>query len=86
VAFEDARQVQPRYPEPRARRFSWSANPVDVYEGSTTVPIRATLSRDAATGERPLRMRVLFQACTETRCDPPESMTLEVPFRIGPRG
>jgi len=84
VPFEGARQVQPRHPEPRPHRFAWNADPIAVYEGSVSVPVRVTLARDVAPAERPLRMRVLFQACTEARCEKPESATLEVPFRVDP--
>jgi uncharacterized protein YyaL (SSP411 family) len=84
VPFEGARQVAPRYPEPRVRRFAWSKDPIAVYEGASTVPIRVTLSPDVPPGERPLRVRVLFQACTEAGCEKPESVTLEVPVRVDP--
>jgi uncharacterized protein YyaL (SSP411 family) len=82
VPFEGARQVQPRYPEPQARPFTWSADPVAVYEGAITVPVRVTLPRDVRPSERPVRMRVLFQACTEARCESPGSVTLETRVRI----
>jgi hypothetical protein len=82
VPFEGARQVQPRYPEPRARRFAWSADPVAVYADTSTVPVRVTLPRDVPPSKRPVRMRVLFQACTDARCEKPESVTLETRVRI----
>jgi hypothetical protein len=82
VPFEGARQVLPRYPEPRSRRFGWSADPIAVYEGATTVPIRVTLPRNLPPGDRPVRMRVLFQACSEARCEEPQSVTLETRVRI----
>lgn len=82
VPFEGARQVLPRYPEARSRRFAWSAEPIAVYEGTSTVPIRVALPRNVPPAERPLRMRVLFQACSEARCEKPESVTLETRVRI----
>ena len=82
VPFDGARHVRPRYPEPLTRRFAWSADPIAVYEGTATVPIRVTLPRDTAPAERPIRMRVLFQACTEARCEKPESVTLERLVRV----
>jgi hypothetical protein len=84
VPFEGARQVQPRHPDARPRAFSWSARPVAVYEGTLAVPIGVTLPRNAPAGERPVRMRVLFQACSEARCEKPESVTLETRVRIEP--
>ena len=82
IPLEGARQVQPRYPEPRPHRFTWSADPIAVHEGAFTVPVRVTMRRDATPAERPLRMRVLFQACTESRCEKPTSVTLETLVRI----
>lgn len=84
VPFEGARQVQPRLPDPSPRRFGWSRDPIDVYEGAATVPIRVTLPRDIPPSERSLRLRVLFQACTESRCEKPESVTLSTLIRIEP--
>jgi hypothetical protein len=89
VPFEGARPVAPRYPEGSPRRVAWSETPISAYESSASVPVRITLSRDAAPGERSLRLRVVFQACNESRCDKPESVTLAVPVRIEaarPRG
>lgn len=84
VPFDGARSAVPRLPEARSHRFSWSAQPIGVYEGALSVPIAVALSPKAATGERPLRVRVLLQSCAEARCEKPESLTLEVPIRVDP--
>jgi uncharacterized protein YyaL (SSP411 family) len=82
VPLEGARSVAPRLPEPLTRSVSWSAQPLAVYASATTIPIAVTLSPRAVPGDRPLRVRVLFQSCNDARCATPETVTLEVPIRI----
>lgn len=82
VPFEGSRGATPRYPSAQARTFAWNRDPVGVYEGKTVVPVSVVLARDLAPGPQRVRVRVVFQACDASGCEPPHSATLEVTMTV----
>jgi thiol:disulfide interchange protein DsbD len=63
------------YPPPEEHRLAISGGkPVLLYTG--TVRFTAPLERTAASGAEPLRARLRYQACDETRCLPPRTLEL----------
>lgn len=85
VPSEGVRSATPRYPTPSTARPSWNAQPLDVHEGRTVLPVRVTLARDVTAGPRALRIRVLFQECDASSCRTPDGAVLEVPVTIAAR-
>ncbi len=67
---------EPRYPEGKLEKFSFSDKPLSVYAGdfSMEVPVFWTGAPPSVSGS------VEFQACNDTQCLAPAS----VPFRTGP--
>jgi thiol:disulfide interchange protein DsbD len=67
---------EPRYPEGKLEKFSFSDKPLSVYAGdfSMEVPVSWTGAPPSVSGS------VEFQACNDTQCLAPAS----VPFRAGP--
>ena len=57
------------------RRFS--REPIPGYQGQVTLTLPLSVPRGAVPGPRAVRLRLGFQACTESRCQPPDSLLLE---------
>jgi thiol:disulfide interchange protein DsbD len=61
----------PAYPKHVERKFSFSEQPVAVYEGKAVVTLAGTVDAAAAPGPRTLVATVSYQACNDTQCMPP---------------
>jgi thioredoxin:protein disulfide reductase len=68
---------QPRYPEGKMEKFSFSESPLSVYAGEFRIDVPLEWSGAAAP---PLSGTLGFQACNDTQCLAPAS----VAFRTGP--
>lgn len=70
------------YPEPLTKTFSFSDEPLKVYEGDST--IKATLRADAGAqpGKHNLSAQMRVQACDDQVCYPPGTIDLTVPVTI----
>jgi hypothetical protein len=53
-----------------------------AYRGEATVVVPLRVRPTAPPGATPARLSVRFQACRGNRCEPPESVILEVPFEV----
>lgn len=62
------------------RRFS--REPVAGYQGRAVLRLPLALPPGAAAGPRTLRLRLGFQDCTESRCQPPDSLLLEATLAV----
>jgi len=86
IAPPGVRPGDVQYPEPVDRPLAFSGGkPLLLYEGR--VRLVAPLAGSPAPGAPPLRAKLRYQACTDTRCLPPA--TLELVAREGtgaPRG
>ena len=67
-----------RYPAGRNRKFSFSENEINVYEGRTVFPFSVTVPANFGGDSIKVRAVVKYQACTEEVCYPPK--TKEVTF------
>jgi thiol:disulfide interchange protein DsbD len=65
---------EPRYPDGVMKKFSFSPNPLSVYEGSFTIEIPLELEGAAPT----ISGRVDFQACNDTTCLAPASVAFRM--------
>jgi thiol:disulfide interchange protein DsbD len=75
-----------RFPAAQKKKFDYTTELVEVYEGQ--VLVRATLSvkREAPTGAQEIKGVLSYQACSETSCLPPESTPFAVSLSIAPPG
>ncbi|HEU5179584.1 MAG TPA: protein-disulfide reductase DsbD domain-containing protein [Candidatus Polarisedimenticolia bacterium] len=71
-----------KYPEGETKRFAYSEEPIQVYEGSFrvegTIKAPATLSPS----RRDLRLLLKYQACTIDRCYPPKKEPITLSVRV----
>ncbi len=69
-----------RYPEGNEARLSFSSEPLSVYEGSVWSLVRLKLADSLPDASIQLKLQVRFQACDETACLSPETLTLSIPL------
>jgi DsbC/DsbD-like thiol-disulfide interchange protein len=72
------------YPEPETRSYGFSEVDLQVYEGKVVFGARIKVSDAIALGEFVLNASLLYQACDEASCLPPETLKFEVPFQVVP--
>ena len=72
----------PIYPSGVTRRFSFSPQPLAVYEGEVEIrlPLRAPASLE--TSERNIAARLRVQPCDDTVCYPPRNFDFAIPVTI----
>lgn len=70
------------YPPSASKTFSFSPEPIMVYEGEVVVkqPLQAQL--DAAKGNRTLRAKLKVQPCDDTVCYPPRTLEVFIPVNV----
>jgi DsbC/DsbD-like thiol-disulfide interchange protein len=73
---------EPKYPASMTKKFSFSEQPLAVYEKEATVTVPLNVTAAAAKGERSLSARVRFQACDEQVCYPPKNLQVSIPVLV----
>lgn len=73
---------QPKYPASVTKKFSFSEQPLMVYEKGAVISVPLSLAANAARGERSLQARLRFQACDEQVCYPPKNMQVSIPLTV----
>jgi thiol:disulfide interchange protein DsbD len=71
------------YPRGRNRKFAFSEQPINVYEGRAVFTFDVTVPETFKGNSVPVRVTVNYQACTEEVCYPPKSkdITLRASIR-----
>jgi hypothetical protein len=70
------------YPDPLTRKFSFSPDPLKVYEGEALVKAMLKAAATAPTGTHNLSAKLRVQACDDQVCYPPGVIDLSVPVTI----
>ena len=70
------------YPDPLTKKFSFSPDPLKVYEGDTPVKAMLKAAPSAPTGTHNLSAKLRVQACDDRVCYPPGVIDLSVPVTI----
>jgi DsbC/DsbD-like thiol-disulfide interchange protein len=73
---------QPKYPASITRKFSFSEQPLAVYEKEATISVPVSAQAGAAKGERSVPARVRFQACDDQVCYPPKNLQISIPMMV----
>jgi DsbC/DsbD-like thiol-disulfide interchange protein len=73
---------QPKYPASLTRKFSFSDQPLAVYEKEATISIPLSAQAGAAKGERSMPARLRFQACDDQVCYPPKNLQVSIPLMV----
>ena len=70
------------YPNGLTKKFSFSDQPLAVYEGETDLKVRLSAAKTAQTGEHNLSAKLRVQACDDQVCYAPGTMDLTLPVTI----
>ena len=70
------------YPRGKNRKFSFSDEVINVYEGRTTINFNLTVPANYSGDTVNVRAVVRYQACTDEVCYPPKSQTVNLTARI----
>ena len=71
-----------RYPAGRNRKFSFSENEINVYEGRTVFPFSVTVPANFGGDSIKVRAVVKYQACTEEVCYPPKTKEVTLTAKV----
>jgi DsbC/DsbD-like thiol-disulfide interchange protein len=71
------------YPRAVTRRFSFSPDPMAVYEGRAVLRFSVTVPANFSEGGVvELRARLRYQSCTDEVCFPPDTRTINMPITV----
>ena len=70
------------YPRGRNRKFEFSANTINVYDGRTSFSFNVTVPASYRAGSVRVNVTVRYQACTNEVCYPPKSKKVTFTARI----
>jgi DsbC/DsbD-like thiol-disulfide interchange protein len=70
------------YPRGHNRKFAFSENLINVYEGRTVFPIKVKVPANFRGNVVRLRAVVKYQACTEEVCYPPKTKEITLTARV----
>jgi hypothetical protein len=70
------------YPNALTKKFSFSEQPLAVYEGETDLKVRLSAAKTAEPGVHNLSAKLRVQACDDQVCYAPGTMDLTVPVSI----
>lgn len=73
-----------RFPRGTAKRFSFSEEPLDVYEGSVVIRLTLTAARGMKPGEYAVPVELSYQACNNDVCLAPATVRVIVAVHILP--
>lgn len=70
------------YPNGLTKKFSFSDEPLIVYEGETDLKVRLTAAKTVQPGEHNLSAKLRVQACDDQVCYAPGTMDLTLPVTV----
>jgi hypothetical protein len=73
---------KPVYPASVTKKFSFSKDPLAVYEGETTIKLPLNAASNAKQGGQTLKGRLRVQPCDEEACYPPRTIETSIPVTI----
>lgn len=70
------------FPRGTNRKFQFSENLINVYEGTVFFPFTVTVPRNYKGSSITVKAVVRYQACTDEVCYPPKSKTVEITAKV----
>jgi thiol:disulfide interchange protein DsbD len=70
------------YPKGQLHTFTFSKNPLNVYEGTVILLMPVAASASAPVGSQQIPLKLRYQACSTTVCLPPVTLDLQAPINI----
>jgi thiol:disulfide interchange protein DsbD len=74
------------YPNHKETKFSFSDQPLAVYEGRTVFLVPGTVEAKAAPGPRTLTAVISYQPCNDNQCLPPTELTASLTIDVAKAG
>ncbi len=75
-----------KYPKHKETKFSFSDQPLAVYEGRTVFLVPGTVDAKAAPGPRTLTAVISYQPCNDNQCLPPAELTATLTLEVAKAG
>jgi hypothetical protein len=70
------------YPKGQLHTFTFSKNPLNVYEGTVTLRMPVTAQASAPVGSQQIPLKLRYQACNTAICLPPVTIDLQASINI----
>jgi Disulphide bond corrector protein DsbC len=70
------------YPKGQLHTFTFSKNPLNVYEGTVTLRLPVTALANAPVGPHRIPLKLRYQACSTAVCLPPVAIALHAPINV----
>ena len=70
------------YPRGKNRKFSFSENTINIYDGRVSFGFNVTVPESFKGDRLSLRVTVKYQACTDEVCYPPKSTAITLTARV----
>lgn len=71
-----------KYPGGRNRKFQFSEDKINVYEGRVSIPFTVTVPEDFQSNVVRIRAIVRYQACTDEICYPPKNKEVTITAKV----
>jgi thiol:disulfide interchange protein DsbD len=81
---DEVKVLETYYPEAKSQLYSYSEIELQVYEGEVVLGALLQINDAASVGDKTLKARFLYQACDEQSCLAPQTLDLEIPFKVVP--
>ena len=65
------------YPAGKLEKYAFSEKPLSVYSGEFVVTTRFKVAADAPKGQQTVNGKLRYQACSDTMCFPPRTLTVQ---------
>jgi cytochrome c biogenesis protein CcdA len=75
-----------KYPKHKETKFSFSDQPLAVYEGRTVFLVPGAVDEKAALGPRTLTAMISYQPCNDKQCLPPTELTTTLTLEVAKAG
>ena len=70
------------YPRGKNKRFAFSQNPINIYEGRVVFPFTVTVPKGFKGNTMRITAAVRYQACTDEVCYPPRTKNITLTARV----
>jgi hypothetical protein len=77
-----AQATETIFPKPVLLKFSFSEQPLSVFEGDFKITTKFKIPADAPAGGGKLNGKLRYQACNDKMCLPPRTLDVTVPLEI----
>ena len=81
---DDVQVLKYYYPEPKSEKFEYSDTELQIYDGEVIFGALFKVSDSISPKGHILKAQLLYQACDDRSCLPPNTLYLEIPFNVVP--